>query len=172
MRKPVIYKCGLWYIVADFWFVIIYIYTHRKSKKYIFLKLEVASPSAWAMALGEEGFSKQQLTSFPECLRLALGEEGFKKKQISSPSVALGEEFFQKKKHRTAPTVSNLPRVLRRHSGRLPRVHDFWHSGKTYFPWEASPEALPRVLHSGKASPSVVAPSPSAFGTRGSKRLL
>jgi hypothetical protein len=49
------------------------------------------------MTLGEEGFSKQQLTSFPECLRLALREEGFKKKQISSLSVAPGEEFFQKK---------------------------------------------------------------------------
>jgi hypothetical protein len=38
-------------------------------------------------------------------------------KKNSSPSVALGEEVFPKKK-RTAPTVSNLPRVLGRHSGK------------------------------------------------------
>jgi hypothetical protein len=93
----------------------------------------VASPSAWAMTLGEEGFSKQQLTSFLECLRLALGEEGFKKTNFFPECFTRGR-VFSKKKHRTAPTVSNLPRVLRRHSGRLPRVHDFWHSGKTYFP--------------------------------------
>jgi hypothetical protein len=42
-------------------------------------KKKVASPSAWAAALGEEGFYKNQRNFFPKCLGQALGEEGFKK---------------------------------------------------------------------------------------------
>jgi hypothetical protein len=33
-----------------------------------------ASPSAWAAALGEEGFYKNQSKFFPECLGQALGD--------------------------------------------------------------------------------------------------
>jgi hypothetical protein len=44
---------------------------------------------------GKRGFYKQQTIFFPECLGHALGEEDFfKKNETSSPSVALGEEFF------------------------------------------------------------------------------
>jgi hypothetical protein len=75
----------------------------------------------------------------------ALGEGLFKNNgkcsSLSAWDEALGEEDFFKKKRWTAPTAWNLP-----------RVYGFWHSGKTSFPWVASPVALPRVLPSGKAS--------------------
>jgi hypothetical protein len=59
---------------------VLYIYifvVYIENQKIFFRKIEVASPSAWAMTLGKWVFNKQQLTSFPECLSLALGEDGF-----------------------------------------------------------------------------------------------
>ena len=92
-----IYKCGLWYIVVDFWFVIYTCFVAYMEKQKTKKKFKVASPSAWAAALGEESF-------FPECLDCGAQRRGClsrvpglrrPEKRVSVPSawaVALGEE--------------------------------------------------------------------------------
>jgi hypothetical protein len=81
----------------------------RKNKK----KKKGASPSAWAAALGEDIYKKNG-NILPRVLGTRhSGKRIFLKKKNSSPSVALGEEFFFLKK-------LFLPRVLHSGKGKKP----------------------------------------------------
>jgi hypothetical protein len=113
------------YFILDFgqiWSFVIYIYAllftwkSKKTKKKNFIggfpeclgcgtqgrgffflkKRQISSPSAWAAALGEEGFFKKKTKIFSECCtrgRKTLGEENKKKKTGSAIGTALGEAF-------------------------------------------------------------------------------
>ena len=93
----------------------------------------MASPSACAVVLGEEGFKKKQI-SLPSAWAAALGKEYLKKNQKSFSSVALGEE--NKIKNGVGQRRQVFPECQHGTLQSLPRVHDFWHSGKAPFSWE------------------------------------
>jgi hypothetical protein len=63
---------------------------HGKDKK----RKAAASLSAWAGALGEEGFHKKQPTFFTECPGQARGEEFLLKKKIFPECCTREEGFF------------------------------------------------------------------------------
>ena len=74
---------------------------HGKAKNKKKRILEVASPSACAVALGKEGFFLKKTNFFPECHSSGTRGRVFKKKiQKSFPSVALGEENQKRKRKR------------------------------------------------------------------------
>ena len=98
-------------------------------------KLEVASPSACAVALGKEGFFKKKTNFFPECLNFGTRQRVFKKKiQKSFPSVALGEENKKKNNVGRRPTASSFPRVPARHSAKPSPSARFLTLGEGDFP--------------------------------------
>jgi hypothetical protein len=128
------------------------------------IKNQVSSPS---VALGEEVFFKK-IEFLPRLFHS--GMRVLKKTNFSPECCTRGRVFL--KKSRWCQWRLIFPECKHDTRGRLPRVCDFWHSGKVASSWEASSEALTRVLHSGKASPSVLGPSPNTFGTQGSMWLL
>jgi hypothetical protein len=112
-------------------------------------------PSVWAAALREEGFKKIMSPFFPECLGQALRKRVFKKMKCLPRVLHSGKRF--PKKRRMAPTASNLPRVLGRHSGKAsPSARDLA-LGEGLFPVNGFP---------GRPSPSVALREvfPECFG--------
>jgi hypothetical protein len=107
------------------------------------------------MALGEEGFSKQQLTSFPECLRLALGEEGFKKNKFLPRVLHSGKSFFKKKTTDGTDGVKSSPSAKTALGEGFPECTIFGSRGRPLsrerhprrlFPECCTRGRLPRVL--------------------------
>ena len=74
---------------------------HGKAKNKKKGILEVASPSACAVALGEEGFKKTNF--FPECLNFGTRQRVFKKKKFKNLSRVLHSGKKIKKKQRRPP---------------------------------------------------------------------
>ena len=73
----------------------------QKTKKRI---LEVASPSACAVALGKEGFFKKKTNFFPECLNCGTRQRVFKKKFKNLSRVL----HSGKKKKRRRPSANGV----------------------------------------------------------------
>ena len=103
----------MWFVI--YIYALLFTWKSKKQKKRI---LEVASPSACAVALGKEGFFLKKTNFFAECLSCGTRQRVFKKNQKSFPSVALGEENQKKNNVGRRPTASSLPRVPARHSAK------------------------------------------------------
>ena len=139
---------------------------HGKAKNKKKRILEVASPSACAVALGEEGF-KKKTNFFPECLNCGTPQRVFKKNSKVFPECCTRGRKSKKNGVGRWPTASSLPRVPARHSAKLSPNARFLTLGEDDFPVRGL---------AGGSSPSVALGEgfsecnwafPSATGTRG-----